>query len=152
MVEIFVIPGFGIAGISGIVLMIAGLVLSLLNNVDFDFQGVSGADSGRAVMIVLAGTILGMASMIWLSHRIGTTGMLRKVALTADLENTFASPVLTGLIGTTGTALTVLRPSGKVLIDGEVYDGVSESGFIEKGSPVRVVRFENAQVYVEIRP
>ena len=149
MVEIFVIPGFGIAGISGIVLLIAGLVLSLLNNVDFDFTGVSGTDSGRAIMIVLTGTILGMASMIWLSNRIGTTGIFRKIALTSDLENTFASPVLTGLIGATGVALTVLRPSGKVLIDGEVYDGVSESGFIEKGANIRVVRFENAQVYVE---
>jgi len=153
LVEIFVFPGFGIAGISGIILMLAGLVLGLLNNIVFDFEGVSGADTGRAFMIVLAGTILGMASMIYLSHRIGTKGVFRKIALTADLENTFASPVLTGLIGATGTALTVLRPSGKVLIDGEVYDGVSESGFIEKGSSIHVVRFENAQVYVEtVRP
>ena len=150
VIEIFVIPGFGVIGIGGIALMIIGLVLSLLNNVDFDFQGVSGTDTGRAVMIVLAGMILGMVSMVWLSNRIGTRGVLRKVALTTDLENTFASPVLTGLIGRTGTALTVLRPSGKVLVDGEVFDGVSESGFIEKGSNIRVVRFENAQVYVTI--
>ena len=149
MVEIFVIPGFGIAGIGGVTLMIAGLMLSLLNNVDFDFKGVNGSDTGRAVIIVLAGTVLGMASMVWLSNRIGTAGIFRKVALTADLENTFSSPVLTGLIGKTGTALTVLRPSGKVMIDGEAYDGVSESGFIEKGTSIRVVRFENAQVYVE---
>jgi len=150
LVEIFVFPGFGIAGIGGIILMLTGLVLGLLNNVVFDFEGVSGADTGRAFIIVLAGTILGMTSMIYLSHRIGTKGVFQKIALTADLENTFASPVLTGLIGSIGTALTVLRPSGKVLIDGEVYDGVSESGFIEKGSPIRVVRFENAQVYVTI--
>ena len=149
LVEIFVIPGFGVVGVSGIVLIFAGLFLSLVNNVDFDFSGVSGVDSGRAVMIVLTGAFLGMASMVWLSSRIGTTGVFRRVALTADLENTFSSPVLTGLIGRTGTALTVLRPSGKVLIEGEVYDGVSESGFIEKGTEIRVVRFENAQVYVE---
>jgi membrane-bound serine protease (ClpP class) len=148
LVELFVFPGIAIAGISGVILMLAGLVLALLNNVVFDFEGVSGADTGKAFMTVITGSILGMASMIWLSHRIGTKGIFRKIALTADLENTFSSPVLTNLIGATGTALTVLRPSGKVLIDGEVYDGVSESGFIEKGTPVRVVRFENAQVYV----
>ena len=43
----------------------------------------------------------------------------------------------------------MLRPSGKVMIDNELYDGVSDSGFIEKGTKVKVVRFENAQVYVE---
>jgi len=149
LVEIFVFPGFGVTGIGGVILMLTGLVLSLLSNVNFDFQGVSGGEAGSAIMVVLTGTILGMASMIWLSSRIGTKGMFQRVALTADLENTFSSPILTGLIGKTGTALTVLRPSGKVLIDGEVYDGVSESGFIEKGTTVRVVRFENAQVYVE---
>ena len=57
-------------------------------------------------------------------------------------------PVLSGLAGREGTAATVLRPSGKVVIDGEWYDGISESGFIEKGATVSVVRYENAQVYV----
>jgi membrane-bound serine protease (ClpP class) len=57
---------------------------------------------------------------------------------------------LTNLVGKDGITATVLRPSGKVIIDGNYYDGVSESGFIEKGVKVNVVRFENAQVYVEI--
>ena len=149
VIEIFVFPGFGVAGIGGIILMITGLVLSLLNNVNFDFEGVSGADTGKASLIVLSGVILGMTSMVWLSGRIGKKGVFRKIALTADLENTFSSPVLTGLKGKTGVAFTVLRPSGKVLIDGELYDGVSDSGFIEKGTTIRVIRFENAQVYVE---
>jgi len=70
------------------------------------------------------------------------------VALEADLENAVSSPVLTSLVGLEGTAETVLRLSGKVRIEDEIYDGVSESGFIEKGSRIKVVRFENAQVYV----
>lgn len=150
LIELFVIPGFGVVGIGGILLMITGLVLSLLNNVGFDFEAVSGGDTGRAVVIVLSGVILGMSSMIWLSTRIGKKGLLQRVSLQTDLENVFSSPVLTGLTGKTGVAHTVLRPSGKVMIEGELYDGISESGFIEKGSYVRVVRFENAQVYVEI--
>ena len=88
--------------------------------------------------------------MLWLSSRVGTQGMFRKIALVADLETAVASPVLSNLIGKEGVAATVLRPSGKVIIDGEYYDGVSESGFIEKGVKVTVIRFENAQVYVEI--
>ena len=150
IIEIFAFPGFGIAGISGIILMITGLVLSLLDNVVFDFEHVSGADSVRAVMTVLLGVILGMVSMIWLSTRIGKKGLFRRISLQTDLENAFSSPVFTSLTGKTGTAHTILRPSGKVWIEGELYDGISESGFIDKGSIVRVVKFENAQVYVEL--
>ena len=147
--EIFIIPGFGIAGISGIIFLVAGLTLSLLNNTDFNFEEVSTKEIGEAVLTVLIGLGLGFVLMIWLSNKIGTKGMLRKVALHKDLEDAHSSPSLAPLIGKEGTAFTVLRPSGKVMIDNELYDGVSDSGFIEKGTKVKVVRFENAQVYVE---
>jgi membrane-bound serine protease (ClpP class) len=149
VVEIFVIPGFGVTGIGGMVLMVTGFILALLNNVSFRFDGVSGAEMGRAFMTVSVGIVLGMAGMIWLSNRIGMRGMLRRVALTADLQEAVSAPPLSGLVGREGTAATVLRPSGKVMIEGECYDGISESGFIEQGATLRVVRFENAQVYVE---
>lgn len=147
--EVFVIPGFGVAGISGIIFLVTGLTLSLLNNTDFNFDGVSTKEIGEASLTVLMGLGLGFVLMIWLSNKIGSKGMFRKVALHKDLEDAHSSPSLTPLIGKEGTAFTVLRPSGKVMIDGELYDGVSESGFIEKGTLVKVVRFENAQVYVE---
>ena len=124
MLEIFVIPGFGIAGISGIILVVGGLTT------------------------VLLGLGIGFTLVIWLSNKIGHKGPLKKMALNADLEKAVSSPNLTQLIGKEGTAATVLRPSGKVSIEGELYDGVSESGFIEKGTPIKVVRFESAQVYV----
>jgi membrane-bound serine protease (ClpP class) len=53
------------------------------------------------------------------------------------------------MVGKSGIASTVLRPSGKVRIDGVVYDAVSEEGFIEKGQAVKVLRYETGQVYVE---
>lgn len=147
--EIFVIPGFGVAGISGIVLVVGGLTMSLLDNKDFDFEQVSGKDLGEAVFIVLIGLVLGFVLVIWLSNKIGHRGIFRKVALNKDLEDAISSPDLSSLIGKEGMAATVLRLSGKVIIDGEFYDAVSESGFIEKGKKIRVIRFENAQVYVE---
>ncbi|MDH6304484.1 membrane-bound serine protease (ClpP class) [Parabacteroides sp. PF5-5] len=147
--EIFVIPGFGIAGIGGIILAICGLVISLLNNTGFDFKDVTIPEFGQATLTVLMGLGLSFALMIWLSNKIGSQGIFRKVALTTVLDESTSSPVLTNLIGKEGTAATVLRPSGKVWIEGELYDGVSDSGFIEKGSPVKVIRFENAQVYVQ---
>nr|WP_085536684.1 NfeD family protein [Massilibacteroides vaginae] len=149
LVEVFVIPGFGVAGISGIVLIIGGLTMALLNNTNFNFDNVSSMEAGRASLTVLMGLGFGFALMIWLSNRIGHKGIFRKVALVTDLEEAVSGPVLTSLVGKEGTAATVLRPSGKVLIEGELYDGVSIQNYIEKGTPVKVVRFENAQVYVQ---
>ena len=121
--EIFVIPGIGIAGISGTLLIIIGLTLALINNINFNFEMVEGPEIGRAIIVVLIGMTVGFGGMLWLSSRIGTKGMLQKVALTADLEAATSSPVLTNLIGKEGIAATVLRPSGRVIIDGEDYDG-----------------------------
>jgi membrane-bound serine protease (ClpP class) len=148
-VEMFVTPGFGVMGIGGILFIITGLTLSLLNNFNFDFENVSPPDFGRATLTVLLGLGAGFILMLWLSERIGHKGLFRKVALNTDLESSVSVFVPTGLIGKVGVAETVLRPSGKVRIENEWYDGVSESGFIEKGTNVLVVRFENAQVYVQ---
>ena len=148
VVELFVLPGFGVAGIGGIVLVTGGLIMALLDNTNFDFRGVSEERWGEAVLTVLAGLVLGFVAMIWLSHKIGRRGIFRRVALVADLEEAVSSPDLSALVGQEGIAVTVLRPSGKVRIGTEWYDGVSEAGFIEKGSRVKVLRFENAQLYV----
>ena len=149
-IELFVLPGLGVAGIGGTILIIAGLTLALINNINFNFEYVEGGEIGRAIITVLIGITVGFGGMLWLSSRIGAKGMFRKVALEADLESATSSPILTDLVGKEGRAVTVLRPSGKVEIDENYYDGVSLSGFIEKGARVIVVRFENAQVYVEV--
>ena len=149
-VEMFVIPGFGAAGISGIILIIAGLTLSLLGNVDFNFEGVSTSDYGRSMLTVLLGVGMAFFAVLWISSRIGSRGIFRRVALSADLSDAISVPLVNNLIGREGRTLTVLRPSGKVLIEGEIYDAISEIGFIEKDVWIKVVRTENAQVYVEL--
>ena len=53
------------------------------------------------------------------------------------------------LKGKTGVAQTVLRPSGKVLIENEIYDAVALTGYIEKGDKVLVTKVEATQLYVE---
>ena len=52
------------------------------------------------------------------------------------------------LVGTTGKTVTVLRPAGKIEIDGTVYDAVSTGEFIPAGQNVKVMKYENAQLYV----
>jgi membrane-bound serine protease (ClpP class) len=148
-VEMFVIPGFGVTGIGGIILIITGLILSLLNNLNFNFENVTPPDFGRATLTVLFGLGAGFILMLLLSDRIGREGLFRKIALNTDLEASVSVSVPAGMTGKEGVAETILRPSGKVRIEDEWYDGVSESGFIEKGMNVRVIRFENSQIYVQ---
>jgi len=52
------------------------------------------------------------------------------------------------MIGKTGVAFTILRPSGRVEIDGELYDAKAEISYIEKGEKVKVIHDEAGQLYV----
>ena len=147
--EIFVIPGFGVAGISGIILVFTALILALVGNIHFDFSGLSLRQLFRAIMVVFAGIGMGLALIIYMSSRIGKPGIFSRVALVSDQEGYISVPMepLT-LVGQTGIASTVLRPSGKIRIGDQHYDAVSMKGFIEKGDEVVVKRYENFQLYV----
>ena len=68
--EIFVIPGFGIAGISGIILALGGLILSLLNNVKFNFEAVDPVDAFISVTTVLAAVTSAFFLSIWASSKL----------------------------------------------------------------------------------
>lgn len=148
--EIFVIPGFGVAGISGILLTCIGLFLSLIGNVGLNFDGVSSVQIINALLTVVIGISLSFILVITLLNRIGKEGsILRNVALLADQEGFISVPEEQKLlVGKSGIAATVLRPSGKVMIGNEYYDAVAAQGFIEKGNPVKVNRYENSQLYV----
>ncbi len=150
--EIFVIPGFGIAGVAGIIFVVGGLTLSLLDNINFDFEPVNRRAAGKALITVVAGVGLGFSLIMYLSSRIGRKGLFRNVALvkTLDIESGYVGvPVeFKELIGKIGVASTVLRLSGKISVDGKFYDAVSEDGFIDKGTKIKVIRYETGQLYV----
>lgn len=147
--EVFVIPGFGVTGISGIFLIVASLFLALIGNVRFTFEDIPVYQFNQAVLTIIAGLGSGVGFIIYLSSRIGKRGVFRKVALQADQEGFFSVPMAPSvLVGKTGIAATVLRPSGKIIVDGEYYDAVSEKGFIEKGESVIVRKYGSSQLYV----
>jgi len=153
--EIFVVPGFGITGISGITLAFSGLVLSLLKNVNFTFEGVNSSDLLTALSTVMVGSITGIGLAIYLSQKLFTaeTGRFSHLSLkeVMSLEGGFlgVDPELNLLKGSKGIAITTLRPSGKISIDGKNYDAIANSGMIDKGTLIIVVRVETAQLYVE---
>ncbi|HAH22414.1 MAG TPA: serine protease, partial [Prolixibacteraceae bacterium] len=154
--EIFVVPGFGITGISGITLTFTGLVLSLLKNVGFSFDHVNMNDLLIALFTVFVGTFGGIGIAIYLSQKMFTaqTGQFAHLSLreVMSLKDGYlgVDPELLQLKGKKGIAVTTLRPSGKINIEGKNYDALAEAGMIEKGTSIVVTKVEAAQLYVEI--
>ncbi len=148
--EIFVIPGFGVTGILGILFVLASLILALVGNIRFNFEGLPAKEIFRAFITVLGGMGMGITLIIYLMSRIGKKGIFMNVALHADQEGYVSVPLVPiSIIGKSGVAATVLRPSGKVNVEGQYYDAVSLRGMIEKGDEVVVKRYENFQLYVD---
>lgn len=147
--EIFVVPGFGITGISGIFFVVVGLFLALIGNINFNLKGIPPFQFNQAVLTLIAGLGFGVVAIIYVSSKIGKKGAFRKVALQASQEGYYSVPMEPdALVGKIGIAATVLRPSGKVIVDGEYYDAVSEKGFINKGDEVVVRKYGSFQLYV----
>ncbi|MFD2515842.1 nodulation protein NfeD [Pontibacter locisalis] len=140
--EVFVIPGFGIAGIGGIILVFVSLVLVMVNNQNFDFTFVPSDRLAKSLVSVVAG-MLGAAVLIALTwNRIISSKHAQRVIL----SNTFSSKegyrsgnTVEHLIGRTGVAHTRMTPSGRVMIDDTLYDAQARDGFIEKGETVQVI-------------
>lgn len=151
--EIFVIPGFGAAGISGIALMATGLVLSLVANINFDFTFVPSSDIAFALArVVAAMTLLVMVLFMFGDRLISSKGFSRIVLTdTLSTEKGFTTTVkgLQELVGSIGVAATDLRPSGKVEIADDRYEASTDGQLIEKGASVIVVRSRGN--YIEVK-
>jgi len=153
--EIFVIPGFGIAGVLGIIFSITGLVLSMVDNIVFEFE----FNTIQAVYIILKSFVfvsvsifVSLIASIWLSKKVLTSEAFSTLVLNATQkkEKGFISidNRIKDLVGKTGVAATMLRPSGKIEIESEIYDAKAEIGYIDKGEKIKVMRSENTQLYV----
>lgn len=151
--EIFVLPGFGIAGVAGIVAIMAAMVLSfqgfVLPRPDFPWEGRKFVQN----LIYAGSSLIGSIVLILLFFRFVFPRLGMVVSgpyLSAALDSTSASyngdTVVT--VGNRGEAYTSLRPSGKALFDGDVYDVISQGIFIEKGDPLRIIEVEGNRIVV----
>ena len=152
LVEIFAIPGFGVAGISGIVLIVVGLAFAMVDNIVFEFEGQGVEPVLKSFFIVIISSFIALIGSIYLSSKILSTGPFARLVLSSvqNKEDGFIGidSHFKELVGKTGVASTSLRQSGKVEIEGDVYDAKSLHGYIEKGEQIKVVRFESGQLYV----
>lgn len=151
-VEIFVIPGFGIAGVSGICCVVVGLAFSMIGNVGFDFSHVPVEAIGESFLVVLLAMMIAFPVCIVLCKKLFESNIFGGLALNTVQDNaegyTVAENGSKGLVGSEGVATTILRPAGKVEIDGRIYDAMSAISYIEKGERVRVKSYENNTLVV----
>ncbi len=152
-VEIFAIPGFGVAGILGIILMVTGLTLSMVDQIGPGIFDYDMSKLVRAFFIVVIAFFLSITASIVLTKQLFTTTTFGQLALSktqdADEGYTSATDDYTAMMGKKGVTRTILRPAGKVEIDNDLYDAVALTSYIEKNQPVKVVDYRNAQLVVK---
>jgi membrane-bound serine protease (ClpP class) len=169
-VEIFVLPGFGIAGISGLILIGISLILSMQDFVipRFDWEwsllgrnavvvavGMLAAITGIA-LIALMGPKIRLFDALTLKTRItGTAGGPDPEAPPVSLAGMADRGILpegeedySGLLGKAGVAASTLRPSGKAEIEGRLYTVEGDGSFIEQGKQIVVIRVRGNRVVV----
>ena len=149
--EVFVIPGFGIAGIAGITLTLSSLFLVMINNVDFDFTFVSTTDMNKSLLIVCF-SLLGAMALIFLgAKQFAKSKAFSSITLTESLtkENGYVSNQINEMLGKVGEAYTILRPSGKIKVEDKLYDAEARTSFIEKGKKVEVIGMDTSTLIVK---
>lgn len=141
LLEIFVIPGSGAAGILGLGLVVWGIFLA----------STSALQALISLMVAALGSI---ALLYFLIKILGRRGMLTKLILGTKLDSAsgYNSPKkgLQKYMDVTGVALTTLRPAGSAVLAGDRVDVVSDGAFIPKGSRVKVILVEGTRVVVRL--
>ena len=141
IVEMFVLPGFGIVGIIGLLAVIGSIYLSLVTHLS------SEADMSQAAGI-LSAAILAVIAVGWaIVRKLPSSGRFAKSGvLLADATDRktgyLSNPIREDLVGLTGVALTDLRPAGAAQFGDERLDVVSDNVWINAGTPVKIVRSE----------
>ncbi len=153
LIEIFVIPGFGVTGITGIILIVISLALAMVDSMELEYPALVWTLITRAFLIVLSATGMALITSIWLGGKLLTSGKLSVLTLKTEekAEEGYISvdSKIFSLVGKIGVAVTDLRPSGIVEIENQQYDALSKKGFIDRGTAVVVEQSNVAQLIVK---
>jgi len=150
LLEIFVIPGFGIFGILGILLMIGGLFFGLVSDFGMsDYSLLSVALIQFAAVFVLAAIFIFILSKLLPKSAIWNRLILQD---NIAIKSGYATrPSFEHLVGTEGIAITDLRPAGAALINEKRVDVVTEGNYISHGSEIVVKFVEGSKVVVDLK-
>jgi membrane-bound serine protease (ClpP class) len=152
ILEIFVIPGFGVAGISGIIFIISALVLALVKNDYFNFESVQRDSMNTALAVVSISFILTIGIAILLSRLLTSRNYFERIAHTQTLaDSKLVNSLLhrESVLNMKGICITDLKPQGKVEINGSLYNAVSSGEFIDARSKVEVYKENSMMVWVK---
>ena len=144
-VEIFVIPGFGIAGVGGITLIILSLFFSLIGSFP-NRQALLNAGYTIGWSFILT-VVLGYVVI----RTFPRTAFFRKLTLGEEeraVEGYVSADTVTDLLGKTGHAINNLRPVGRAEIDGRRVDVLTEGEYIAANAPVVVTHIEGSKITV----
>lgn len=142
LVELFIIPGFGVAGISGAILILGSLTLMMLGNDTFDFTFVPAERIVKAITVTFSGLLASILVLIFGGIKFTQSRIFSRIALQTSqkTQEGYTSKFTTAsLMHREGTAFTVLRPSGRVEIDGEIYEAMARDHYIEAGDRIVVI-------------
>lgn len=157
-VEVFVLPGFGVPGVLGLLLLFGGMLGTFVG----DSAGLF-PDSPReqtnllyGLLTMVLSVVSAVVGMYYISKHLGSVPLFGKLILSDERESdegllAAMSPARGAApeIGAVGRTITPLRPSGRMELDDRVVDVVSEMGYVEPGTPVRVVGADTFRVVVE---
>jgi len=138
-VEVFLLPGFGVAGIVGAFLIGAAMVLAMLGNFP------TGSDVVQALAVLGASVVITLAvAFAWFRHlpnsrRFG--GLIHQEA-SLSAEGYVSALPRGELVGRTAVASTDLRPAGVADLDGERIDVVTEGEYVSAGTSIEILRAE----------
>ena len=161
VLEVFVIPGFGVAGIAGIVAAVAAIIMVLIDSVEFTtYRNGSTPDAavlpaiGQALVIFTVALLAAVGIVLYLSSRRGPKWFRRRSELTKtqEVDKGYIGVDMTPAryVGRVARTLTPMRPVGKIIIDDTTFDAVSENGdFLPAHAEVTVTRYSGAQLYVK---
>jgi len=151
VLELFVIPGFGITGVSGFICILASLILASQKFVipTTTFQWSTMIENMLAVFgSMTAATFLFMILLRFLPKTPFLNKLILNTAQEVSAGHIVASAEQRDLTGATGVAVTTLRPVGKAEIDGQTIIVMAESEFIENGEAVIVTKVEGNRIVV----
>ena len=155
--EIFVLPGFGVCGITGIIAVVVSLAFAMVDNAElFHWDGTLNLEPVLMPLgIVIISSAVAIFGSVWLVKKLYETRSFDYIALRQSLtgEEGFVGVVsgLESLVGQEVTVFTDMRPSGKVrTADGRIFEAsMKYGGYAVKGQTLKVVSTEQGRLYCE---
>lgn len=135
LAEIFLIPGFGVAGISGITAILVSLFYIFPNRT-------------VAINVLLAVVLFTLVIAVLMIRKFGSSRFWKRISLETSSKNYYSSSSKKDYLDQTAITLSKLRPAGTIEINNDRVDAVSEGGFIEKGKKVKVISISGSKVVV----